>query len=129
MKGYWSKDYQLNDINIALELIMTLPEIIMPGESFQKNTRNAQAYRVFGEGERYKLTLEAQGFLYDAIYAGLLTGEEIEHILNSVLQIENIPQIGIGELKAIINNIVADTGRLMLIYSMKRENQDNTELN
>lgn len=132
IEGLLQQGYQLKDINMALELILTLPEIITPGESFQKHVREAKAFRVFGQMEKYKLTLEAQGFLYNAIYAGLLTNEEIENILSAVLSISNVSEVGTAELYAIIDSVVTDTGRLLLIHAFKQENRlhkNSTKLN
>lgn len=124
--------YQLKDINIAFELILTLPEIITPSESFQKHVREAKAYRIFGQMEKYKLTLEAQGFLYDTMQAGLLTNEEIENTLSAVLRMNNISQVGTAELKVIMDNVITDAGRLLLIHAIKRDDlmsKNNNKLN
>jgi uncharacterized protein Smg (DUF494 family) len=132
IEGLLEQGYQLKDINIAFELILTLPEIITPSESFRKHVREAKAYRVFGQMEKFKLTLEAQGFLYDAIQADLLTNEEIEDILSAVLRISSVSQVGTAELKTIIDNTVVDAGRLLLIHAISREKQidrDITRLN
>jgi uncharacterized protein Smg (DUF494 family) len=106
--------YKLFEINQAFELIFSLPDIITP-EDGQKAIRDlSKAKRVLSYIERFKLSLDAQGFLLQSRELGLVTDEEFEEIVAHALRSES-GEIGMGELRWIINKIVDDSERLMLI--------------
>lgn len=106
--------YKLFEINQALELIFSLPDIIRPEEGRKVIQDLSRAKRVLSYIERFKLTLDAQGFLLHSREVGLVTDEEFEEIVAQVLKSDS-GEIGLGELKWIINRVVDDSERLMLI--------------
>ncbi len=114
--------YKLFEINQAFELIFSLPDIITPEEVQGEIHDDYKATRVLSYEEKFKLTLDAQGFLFRSRELGLITDEEFEEILICVLR-SDFREVGLGELKWIVNRIISDSERLMMINSTSGMNK------
>jgi uncharacterized protein Smg (DUF494 family) len=107
--------YQMDDIDAAFQFILNLPEILK--EKMQKRDVvdcHGDAIRVFSPQERAKLREDAQEWLLRLYGAKLLTADEFEAILTEVDVLE-LEEVGVRELKWILSQVVEDEGRAILL--------------
>jgi uncharacterized protein Smg (DUF494 family) len=119
--------YKLFEINQAFELIFSLPDIITPEEGEKAIKDLSKAMRVLSYMERFKLSLDAQGFLLQSRDLGLLTAEEFEDIVAQAMRSDS-GEIGLGEIKWIMSKIVDDSERLMLINATNKTTNSESAL-
>lgn len=107
--------YAMEDIDTAFQFVLSLPEILK--EKMQRREVvdcHGDAIRVLSPQERAKLREDAQEWLLRLYSAKLLTPDEFEAILTEV-DILELEEVGVRELKWILSQVVEDEGRAILL--------------
>ena len=117
-----SEGYDSDEIEQALSLVFSLPDIMQAGMK-TLDTSLAELNAVFTPEERFKLDLEAQNYLLGLVAADLLDHAELEHVLGEAVALQ-VSQVGIPELQWIVGRVVEDDIRSFLLSTAPLSSAD-----
>ncbi len=109
-----AEGYDSDEIEQALSLVFSLPDMIQAGAEEVRYPAWGHSMRVFTPEERFKLELDAQGYLLGLVAANLLDHAELEHVLGEAIALQ-VSQVGIPELQWIVGRVIEDDVRSFLL--------------
>ncbi|NLJ86096.1 MAG: DUF494 domain-containing protein [Firmicutes bacterium] len=118
-----SEGYDSDEIEQALSLVFSLPDIMQAGTEDVRYPAWQNSMRVFTPEERFKLDLEAQNYLLGLVAADLLDHAELEHVLGEAVALQ-VSQVGIPELQWIVGRVVEDDIRSFLLSTAPLSSAD-----
>ncbi|NMB26165.1 MAG: DUF494 domain-containing protein [Firmicutes bacterium] len=113
--------YDSDEIEQALSLVFSLPDMIHAGTDEIRYPAWGHSMRVFTPEERFKLELDAQGYLLGLVAANLLDHAELENVLGEAVALQVSP-VGIPEIQWIVGRVVEDEVRSFLLSTAPLSN-------
>ncbi|NMB44877.1 MAG: DUF494 domain-containing protein [Firmicutes bacterium] len=123
-----AEGYDSDEIEQALALVFSLPEIIQTGSEDIEYPVWGDSMRVFTPEERVKLDLEAQGYLIGLVGANLIDQVELENVLGEAVALQ-VSEVGIPELQWIVGRVVDDDIRSFLLSTAPLSSSDKKASN
>ncbi len=123
-----AEGYDSDEIEQALALVFSLPEIIRSGSEEVKYPVWVDSMRVFTPEERVKLDLEAQGYLLGLVCANLIDHAELETVLGEAVALQ-VSEVGVPELQWIVGRVVDDEIRSFLLATAPLSSPDKKASN
>lgn len=117
IQGLLELGYDLNEIEIAFELIFSSTEIIGVTESFENLQYLPHSVRILSRRERLSFSDQAQRALLEMIYQKLLSDEELEDIIQKASSVPAV-EAGVKELWYLVKTSITDR---LLLARIKRQ--------
>lgn len=114
VKGLVERGYRRSEIDVAIELVLAVPEIISSTGDSDFTRSTPLGTRVFSPTEQIKLGMAVRGRLLQYRSLGLVSESECEEILLQLLLAES-QEVGLADLHSAILKVVGDEERLMLL--------------
>jgi uncharacterized protein Smg (DUF494 family) len=107
--------YDIDDIDTAFKSLYVAPLFLSEEIGREPEIHHIQrGHRILGPGEQKKLSLAFQSEIFRLINCSILNAEEIEQILFEAMSME-MPEVGLKELEFILQRVIKDEERLLLI--------------
>lgn len=107
--------YELEEIEAALKLIYAITDTLKTRTGSKTVlARITEGYRVFSPLEQERFTMAFRGEVLRLASTNLLTREEIEEILFEAYLLDK-KEVGLRELDQLLNKVIQDEERLLVI--------------
>jgi uncharacterized protein Smg (DUF494 family) len=113
--------YDLDDIDTAFQSLYAAPLFLSDGVELKTEIRQIKrGHRILGPAEQKKLSLAFQGEIVRLMNCSILSAEEIEQILWEAMCLE-MAEVGLKELEFILQRVIKDEERLLLILPYQND--------
>jgi uncharacterized protein Smg (DUF494 family) len=113
--------YDIDDIDTAFQSLYAVPLFLSEeiGRGLEVH-QSQRGHRILGQAERKKLSLAFQGEIMRLMNCSILSAEEIEQILLEAMRLE-MAEVGLKELEYILQQVIKDEERLLLILPYRND--------
>jgi uncharacterized protein Smg (DUF494 family) len=107
--------YDIDDIDTAFQSLYAVPLFLSEGIEYDTEVfQTKRGHRILSPEEQNKLSLAFQNEILRLINCSILSAEEIEQILLEAMRLE-MAEVGLKELEFILQRVIKDKERLLLI--------------
>jgi uncharacterized protein Smg (DUF494 family) len=113
--------YDIDDIDTAFQSLYAVPLFLSEGVGRESEVHQCQrGHRILGPAEQKKLSLAFQGEILRLMNCSILSTDEIEQILMEAMRLE-MAEVGLKELEYILQRVIKDEERLLLILPYQND--------
>ena len=113
--------YDPDDINAAFDSLFAAPVFLSERVNFPEQFSEINGQRIFSPAEQRKLSMAFQREILRLTSCHLLNPSEAEQVLYEAMQLE-MSEVGLRELELILQKVIREEERLLLMFPYKGDN-------